>query len=139
MDRRSFFKRISALIGSGTVVLSAYPVLRYMAPQKVEKESTPLAINKEELPEGSAKEVIFNNTPIVVINRRGRGYIALSRVCTHFGCLVGYDKEQEKLICPCHAGVFSLEGNVISGPPPKPLAKVPMKVTGDQILVGFTV
>ncbi|MGW8273276.1 MAG: QcrA and Rieske domain-containing protein [Thermodesulfovibrionales bacterium] len=72
----------------------------------------------------------------IVINRTDKGLIAFSKVCTHLGCLVAYDEDSKALICPCHAGTFDLEGNVISGPPPKPLTKLPLKVEGDNIIIG---
>ena len=96
----------------------------------------PLTINKDEIPTGTAKEFFFNETPLVVINRRGSGFIALSRVCTHLGCLVGYDKFNGKLVCPCHAGEFDLEGRVLSGPATKSLQRYSLKITADQITIG---
>ncbi len=137
MRRRSFLKSLFAGFGAAAVALLGYPIIKFLAPLRAVAATEKLAINKSEIPSGAAKEVIYNDKPIIVINRRGKGYIALSRVCTHFGCLVMYDKEQERLLCPCHAGVFTLEGNVVSGPPPKPLERIPIEVTGDQIFVGY--
>ncbi|HSB34942.1 MAG TPA: Rieske (2Fe-2S) protein, partial [Nitrospirota bacterium] len=95
-----------------------------------------LVISKKELGAGEAKDIVFNNTPGVVINRPDKGYIALSRVCTHLGCLVEYQKEKNRLLCPCHAGTYDLAGGVTSGPPPKPLQQFPLKVEGDSIIIG---
>ena len=51
--------------------------------------------------------------------RLPEGISFLSSKCTHLGCslrLVG-----EQLVCPCHGGRFSLRGEVLAGPPPRPL------------------
>ncbi|MEJ2314069.1 MAG: Rieske (2Fe-2S) protein [Nitrospirota bacterium] len=137
MQRRSFLKSVLAGLGAAAVAVLGYPVMRFLAPLRSAVATEKLAISKTDIPSGDAKEVIYNDKPIIVINRRGKGYIALSRVCTHFGCLVMYDKEQGRLVCPCHAGIFTLEGNVVSGPPPRPLERIPIEVTGDMIFVGY--
>ncbi|HKN02026.1 MAG TPA: ubiquinol-cytochrome c reductase iron-sulfur subunit [Candidatus Binataceae bacterium] len=41
--------------------------------------------------------------------------------CTHLGCAYRWEEQAKEFFCPCHAGVFSLTGKVISGPPPRPL------------------
>jgi len=91
---------------------------------------------KAEIPVGGSKVVLFKDKPVIVINRPGKGFVALSKVCTHLGCLVEYEKNKNRLICPCHAGTFDLEGNVLSGPPPRPLPKVTLKVEGEQLIIG---
>ena len=78
----------------------------------------------------------YNEIPLIVINRRGSGFIALSRVCTHLGCLVGFDSFNNKLVCPCHAGEFDLDGNVLSGPATKSLQRYPLKIGSKQITIG---
>ena len=55
---------------------------------------------------------MIGSTPAIVINTRGHGFLAFSKVCTHLGCLVKYDQERQMFICPCHAGTFDLEGKV---------------------------
>lgn len=41
--------------------------------------------------------------------------------CTHLGCAYRWVEQSKQFFCPCHAGVFSLTGKVVSGPPPRPL------------------
>lgn len=41
--------------------------------------------------------------------------------CTHLGCAYHWHEESKQFFCPCHAGVFDIQGRVISGPPPRPL------------------
>jgi cytochrome b6-f complex iron-sulfur subunit len=113
-----------------------YPLFRYFAPPQAETSAQSLAIRKELIPEGNAKEVILGSAPVIILNVPGRGYRAVSRVCTHLGCLVTYDKEGKRLLCPCHAGEFDLDGNVVSGPPPRALETIPLKVEGEKLLLG---
>lgn len=60
---------------------------------------------------------------------------ALSSTCTHLGCRVSWDREARVLRCPCHGGTYAATGEVIAGPPPAPLATLPIRVEGDQVLV----
>ena len=136
MERRSFLKKLSAMLGAATTFVFAVPVLKFLAPQRLQPQAEKIIIKKSEIPYGAAKEVSFGVTPLIVINRKGKGYIALSRVCTHLGCLVGFNRKDEQLVCPCHAAIFSLEGNVISGPAPTALKSFPLKVEADEIIIG---
>jgi cytochrome b6-f complex iron-sulfur subunit len=56
----------------------------------------------------------------VAIFRDAQGVFAVSRVCTHLGCLVkvGSDGFQ----CPCHGSRFAPDGSVVKGPAPKALS-----------------
>ena len=58
----------------------------------------------------------------------GVKYTVLDATCTHLGCIVHWRAEQERFSCPCHEGYFSRDGEVLSGPPPEPLANVQTKI-----------
>jgi cytochrome b6-f complex iron-sulfur subunit len=136
MKRRSFLKALLVLFGTVSFTSFVYPLVRFLAPQGNANTVSKAVLAKPEIPAGGSKIVVINDKPVIVINRPGKGFIALSKVCTHLGCLVEYDKDNNRLICPCHAGTYDLEGNVLSGPPPRPLSKVPLKVEGDQLIIG---
>ncbi|MBI5098784.1 MAG: Rieske 2Fe-2S domain-containing protein [Nitrospirae bacterium] len=136
MNRRSFLKSLIFILGSTAVGALAYPVFKFLAPPQINTGKGQISIKKSDVPLGEGREIVFGGTPAIVINVKGIGYMALSRVCTHLGCLVEYNKETNRFICPCHAGTFNMEGNVISGPPPKPLEKLPLNVQGDNIVIG---
>jgi len=135
MKRRSFLGLILAVLGSTAIGSFAYPLIRFLAPPEAKIKAERLTLKKDNIKSGEAKDIVFGNTPAIVINRPGKGYIALSKVCTHLGCLVKYDKDKKQLICPCHAGVYNLEGQVVSGPPPKPLPELTLKVVGGIIVI----
>ncbi len=135
-NRRQFLQKILALLGLTTFASFLYPLYRYFSPPAEEAGAKRLVLSKREISLGDAKEIVFNNTPGVVINRPDQGYIVLSRICTHLGCLVDYQKDKKRLLCPCHGGTYDLSGRVIAGPPPRPLPQFPLKVEGDSIIIG---
>jgi cytochrome b6-f complex iron-sulfur subunit len=136
MKRRRFLNFLLTLLGLATVGSIVYPLGRYLAPPKEKGKSKQISLKTSDIPSGEAKDIAFAGIPTMVINRPGKGFVALSRVCTHLGCLVDYDKARSRIFCPCHAAVFDLEGNVVSGPPPRPLQRFPLRVEGESIVIG---
>ncbi|MFQ5641143.1 MAG: ubiquinol-cytochrome c reductase iron-sulfur subunit [bacterium] len=59
----------------------------------------------------------------------------LSAVCSHTGCNVAWQSDEEKFVCPCHEGRYDIDGQVLSGPPPKQLTKLPTKIENGQIFI----
>ena len=71
---------------------------------------------------------------LAYIQRKGSDKVlAISAGCTHLGCIVTWDEGQQIFKCPCHDGRFDAEGNVLSGPPPAPLNRHPVKAEGGKI------
>lgn len=137
MNRRRFFQVLLTVLGSVTFLSFAYAFLKYLAalPNRAGEAAT-IAVRKSDIPLNEAKTLVLGGTPIVIINRQDKGLIALSRVCTHLGCLVEYSRTRQQLVCPCHAGTFDLDGGVVSGPPPKPLKTIPFRIDGESIILG---
>jgi cytochrome b6-f complex iron-sulfur subunit len=137
MKRRRFLKVLLAFLGSITFLSFAYSFLKFLTslPSK-SADLTTLTLRKSDVPSGEAKNIVFHNSPAIIVNRPDKGYFAFSRTCTHLGCLVEYSKSTLRFICPCHAGVYDLDGNVVSGPPPKPLKILPLRIDGEKIIIG---
>jgi Rieske Fe-S protein len=60
-----------------------------------------------------------------------------SATCTHLGCQVLWDASKKHFQCPCHGGVYDVNGKVLDGPPPRPLTVIDARVEGadDSVLV----
>jgi menaquinol-cytochrome c reductase iron-sulfur subunit len=63
-------------------------------------------------------------------------YVAISTRCAHLGCPVRYIQASQKFVCPCHGGVYGYQGEVIGGPPVRPLDRFYTKVGAGRVLVG---
>jgi Rieske Fe-S protein len=60
--------------------------------------------------------------------------VGWSAVCTHLACAVLWRAEDGRLECPCHDGAFDpTTGDVVAGPPPRPLPKVRLREDGGGI------
>lgn len=53
--------------------------------------------------------------------RRADRLLVFDPRCTHLSCAYHWHAQSKQFLCPCHNGVYDLEGRVVSGPPPRPL------------------
>jgi menaquinol-cytochrome c reductase iron-sulfur subunit len=70
-----------------------------------------------------------------VLTDDGQNFVAMSNICTHLGCRVRWIPDQEQFFCPCHNGVFGKNGEVIAGPPPRPLDRYETKIEDGVLFV----
>jgi cytochrome b6-f complex iron-sulfur subunit len=138
IDRRGFLKWTSRIfVGlwglAGLGIVAAYlrpPGKGHRVAERLVRVG-PL----EELRVGDARLVRHGTTPFFVIRTDAERVIALSAVCTHVRCILGYDREHKSLVCPCHEGRFDLSGNVLAGPPPRALRAFEVAVRAGDVYV----
>ena len=70
-----------------------------------------------------------------VLTSNGKDFIVFDPRCTHLGCPYRWDSGKKLFVCPCHNGVFGVDGQVVSGPPPRPLDRYPTRVTAGRLLI----
>jgi len=138
MKRRAFVNLFLGASFLGTVVSFLYPVIRYLIPPRQAEAAAKriLAAKVGELAPNSAKFFRFGSTAAVLVNTADGQLRAFSAVCTHLTCTVRYEDDTGTLFCPCHNGRFDLAGNVISGPPPRPLEAYEVEVSAGDIFVS---
>ncbi len=122
--RRSFLQWLTAAFLSMwgvafVVALASY--LKSPAPPRVLGRMTVSGGKADTLAPGSARMVSHGNAPIYVVRLTSGGLLAVSALCTHFRCVLEWDSNDMTLNCPCHAGTFAADGNVMSGLPNRPL------------------
>jgi Rieske Fe-S protein len=76
-----------------------------------------------------------DNDPAILVRLSDTEVVAFSQKCTHLGCVVYYEPDEERWHCPCHEGNFEARtGNVISGPPTRPLGRIDLEVRDDGMI-----
>ena len=138
MSRRTFLHAVRrggvlALVGA-----AVYPIARYLSPPRGSEASVSSAVAAKvgELAANAAKIFRFGNRPGLLIHTPQGELKAFSAVCTHLNCTVQYDSDSSVIWCACHNGKFDLNGQVISGPPPRPLEAYQVNIHGDEIVVS---
>lgn len=148
MDRRRalvvFVNSVVGVIGAGlTTVLGAFAL-------------RPAPRSEERWLRAATLDDLTPNVPVprlVTVSRKDGWYLersratvflvwdgkssvhALSATCTHLGCQVRWDAESTHFRCPCHGGVFDMEGKVVAGPPPRPLERLEARLDGERRVV----
>lgn len=79
--------------------------------------------------------------PAIAIRMLDGTLVAYSSVCTHLSCAVLWHAEERALGCPCHDGEFDpTNGDVVAGPPPRPLPRILLEERPDGIYaVGMVI
>ncbi|GKE76054.1 cytochrome b6-f complex iron-sulfur subunit, chloroplastic, partial [Tanacetum coccineum] len=76
-------------------------------------------------------------TYLVVENDRTLATYGINAVCTHLGCVVPWNKAENKFMCPCHGSQYNNQGKVVRGPAPLSLALAHADVSIDDGKVVF--
>ena len=137
VSRRDFAKFLTLvsgglMVGSGLVAAKAY----LLPKEKVEGEH--FICNKEEIPVGGTRSFVLEGStiPYILIHLENGEFRAYEQKCTHLSCSVFYAPGSGKIECPCHKGFFdAMTGEVLEGPPPRPLKKLVVTLQGDDIFV----
>jgi len=61
-------------------------------------------------------------TYLILDENKALADFALNAVCTHLGCVVPWNKAENKFMCPCHGSQYDKNGKVVRGPAPLSLA-----------------
>jgi glycine/D-amino acid oxidase-like deaminating enzyme/nitrite reductase/ring-hydroxylating ferredoxin subunit len=80
----------------------------------------------DEVRAGEAAIVKLDGKRTAVFRDEGGRLRAVSAVCTHMGCVLGWNSLDRTWDCPCHGSRFSLEGAVIHGPATTDLERMPV-------------
>ena len=148
-SRRSFLRNATGLVGAG-VALSLGGILGVSAVQPtladLPRQWVPAGL-ADTFAVGSTRTVMLNytrtqafhteaiNVPVLVRRDSEENFIFFSSTCPHLGCSVAWDAPTKRFKCACHGGAFDMDGNVVAGPPPSPLSRLPWKIDNGNVLV----
>src|SRR5436189_5771737 len=106
--------------------------LRYLLPNVLYEPSQKFRAGKiHDYPLG----VTIDKPNRVWIIRNETGLYAMWARCTHLGCTPNWFPAESRFRCPCHGSNYTIEGDVIAGPAPKPLWRCMVNVTPQGELI----
>jgi Rieske Fe-S protein len=86
---------------------------------------------KEQGRQGSNGDIIGKPERPAILDRKREGFTeserkeimsklnVLSNSCAHLGCPVRWFPEKKLYLCPCHGGLYDINGGWVGGPPPR--------------------
>ena len=149
ISRRSFLKWVVAGLGSLMgVVLGGAGGSYFLSPLFRKKEESWVDIGRaaDFLP-GTPTKVEYvermrdawitveKRSSAWVLTPDGKDFVVFDPRCTHLGCPYRWSADQKRFLCPCHNAVFDVDGQVVSGPPPRPLDRYAVKVVGGRLSI----
>lgn len=129
--RRSLLNWLLGGSLAGWVATALYPILNYLSPLPATGSADEAELGdkaKSDIAAAGFAIVALGTERVIVFEDPQARIRALSAKCTHEGCTVQYKTDESIIWCACHNGRFDVDGRVLSGPPPRPLA--PYKVAG---------
>jgi glycine/D-amino acid oxidase-like deaminating enzyme/nitrite reductase/ring-hydroxylating ferredoxin subunit len=90
--------------------------------------------NIDEIARGEGGVLRRGLTKIAVYRDKRGGVHDHPAVCTHLGCIVGWNSIEKTWDCPCHGSRFDCYGRVINGPAVKDLSKLEEPRAEDRII-----
>jgi Rieske Fe-S protein len=86
---------------------------------------------KEQGRQGSNGDIIGKPERPAILDEKSEGFTeserkeimsrlnVLSNSCAHLGCPVRWFPEKKLYLCPCHGGLYDINGGWVGGPPPR--------------------
>lgn len=150
MGRRQFMNLLTFGSITGVALGALYPVVKYFIPPSSGGTGSGVTakdalgndvIVSQFLGEHNpgdrtlAQGLKGDPTYIVVQGDKAIADYGINAVCTHLGCVVPWNVNENKFKCPCHGSQYDATGKVVRGPAPLSLALVHADVTEDDKLV----
>lgn len=153
-DRRRFIKLASCALGGGMGAAILVPALRVLGDPTnrtiVTTPSDPIDVGSlERLVVGAAPIKLDVVAPVIrdawnasenvslgaawVQRQAGDKVVALSSICPHLGCAIGWSDKKGVFQCPCHESFFEPNGERTTGPSPRGMDPLPIEVVGGRL------
>lgn len=140
--RRKWLLRTLAGAVSVTVGAITYPVLAFLRPTRNNMAAGLELVapyrNDQLVPDADGQwpaPFEFGGKPCLLVKTPDGTVKAFNAVCTHLECTVKFRPDKGDIFCNCHNGVFNIDGQNVSGPPPKPLEEYNVTLREEKIIV----
>ena len=152
LSRHDFVKIVTALIGSVIGTAIGIPAIGFIVSPglRVQQSETWVPLGPlMDYPVGVPTLFNFTRTQVngwektvssngvFVVRKDESQVLVLSNVCTHLACRVSWHPDLQHYVSPCHDGHFDVVGEVVSGPPPRPLDEYTTKIEGGNLYIQY--
>ena len=138
MNRRTFINKalvwVLGFFSVAVLVEGTAVMYRFLMPFKKSKHLKTFTCFLNDLLPDQSKEIQLRGNKLILVNNKG-AIDAFSATCTHLGCSVKWNKTSKIFLCPCHMAAFDRNGQVLNGPPPRPLDQYTVLVEGNSVFV----
>lgn len=135
VTRREFARYM--LLGTGALAAGNVGIAAWSQLRRINRGEPRAIIALDEVEVGDTHLFRYpgDADPAVVLRLEERRVVAFSQKCTHLGCVVYYQRDEQQWHCPCHEGYFESEtGEAISGPPTRPLGRIDVEIRDDGMI-----
>jgi len=150
LDRRAFFKRGAGFLSGAAAILCGIPLVGSLFNSGSSNKKDFIEVTGlDALSTGEPKRIFFSEevtdafivepatSDVWVIKHSETDVTAFSPICPHLGCSYDWQPSQKQFVCPCHASVFSTDGKVVSGPSPRGLDTLPVKIENGKLMLQW--
>jgi len=147
-SRRSFLKIVPLGILAGVIASIGGAAFRFLRPRifaatdawldvaSVSELTGPQPLTRKIVAEHIAGWAITTEEHNVFVLPAKNNQV-LSTICPHEGCEVNWEPDRNRFSCPCHESHFAADGSRISGPSPRGLDPLPMRVQDGKLQVQY--
>ena len=138
IPRRTFLKKFWIGLGVMAGIETLFLTGNFLFPKRKTSE-----LNSDELfaagqvdnfKKGSVTP--FRNHQFFLSRTKEGGFLALSIKCSHLGCNLIWEKENNRFVCPCHSSWFDKKGDVMHPPATRPLSVHPVIIEQGVVKVN---
>lgn len=135
ISRRNFLKLGAEVLGALALLEIVGASLIFLEPRSLEGEfgGVVTAGAVDSFPAGSITE--FPAGRFFLIRSDDGSFLAVYRRCTHLGCSVSWEPDQNQFVCPCHGSHFNFYGDVENPPAPRALDTFAILIEDGQVKV----
>lgn len=149
ISRRGFLKVVSGVFAGFITLSLSFPMIRNVAGSisRKKKKAYSKVTSLNSIPGSqpvepsiimTEEDAFINSTKVHqvwVVKNSETDVKVFSPICPHLGCRYNWDENQNRFVCPCHHSVFTKDGDVVSGPAPRPLDTLPKKIENNELYV----
>jgi menaquinol-cytochrome c reductase iron-sulfur subunit len=147
--RRGLLKWAIGCLSAAIVALSAWPLVSSLiGPMYRKAKRQYVAVGRiDDIPQGQPTKLTYQEgvesaylyqmqeRQVWVLQHSPGRVTVFSPICPHLACRFSWFPQARQFVCPCHGSVFSITGEMLAGPSPRPLDTLKHRIENGQLWV----